>query len=219
MRATLGPPPRSSRGDGLSLHHALHSEILNKDQNHETHSAIVRWPLPRLPRGVRGRAHRRDRGQRTDLPVLFVHRCQLDAWCSVGRDRRFEDGPEYGQGVYSVTFDDAETTVESIIERGGKWLSRRRSARHGVLTHGVAMRDNLMGGLLAFGYAAPVVVVCCGGGTAFLRRSFGGIGAWLSGLAGLPCTGCALAFLVVRDVRRSPEAPRLDPITERKTAP
>jgi mercuric ion binding protein len=28
----------------------------------------------------------------------------------------FTDGPEYGQGVYSVTFDDAETTVESIIE-------------------------------------------------------------------------------------------------------
>ena len=28
----------------------------------------------------------------------------------------FVDGPEYGQGVYSVTFDDAETTVESIIE-------------------------------------------------------------------------------------------------------
>ena len=28
----------------------------------------------------------------------------------------FEDGAEYGQGVYSVTFDDAETTVEGIIE-------------------------------------------------------------------------------------------------------
>ena len=28
----------------------------------------------------------------------------------------FVDGPEYGQGVYSVTFDDAETSVENIIE-------------------------------------------------------------------------------------------------------
>ncbi len=28
----------------------------------------------------------------------------------------FADGPEYGQGVYSVTFDDAETSVDSIIE-------------------------------------------------------------------------------------------------------
>ena len=27
----------------------------------------------------------------------------------------FADGPEYGQGVYSVTFDDAETSVDSII--------------------------------------------------------------------------------------------------------
>lgn len=28
----------------------------------------------------------------------------------------FTDGPDYGEGIYSVTFDDAETTVESIIE-------------------------------------------------------------------------------------------------------
>ncbi len=27
----------------------------------------------------------------------------------------FVDGPEYGQGVYSVTFDDAQTSVDSII--------------------------------------------------------------------------------------------------------
>jgi hypothetical protein len=42
------------------------------------------------------------------------------------------------------------------------------------------MRDNLMGGLLAFGIATPVLVVCCGGGTALLAVVFGGIGAWLS---------------------------------------
>ena len=28
----------------------------------------------------------------------------------------FAEGPEYGDGVYSVTFDDTETSVESIIE-------------------------------------------------------------------------------------------------------
>lgn len=28
----------------------------------------------------------------------------------------FVEGPEYGQGIYSVTFDDARTSVESIIE-------------------------------------------------------------------------------------------------------
>lgn len=27
----------------------------------------------------------------------------------------FADGPEYGQGVYSVTFDDTETSVEGLI--------------------------------------------------------------------------------------------------------
>ena len=27
----------------------------------------------------------------------------------------FVDGPEYGQGIYSVTFDDTETSVDSII--------------------------------------------------------------------------------------------------------
>jgi len=27
----------------------------------------------------------------------------------------FQDGPEYGQGVYSVTYDDSETSIESII--------------------------------------------------------------------------------------------------------
>jgi len=28
----------------------------------------------------------------------------------------FVEGPEYGDGVYSVTFDDAQTSVQSIIE-------------------------------------------------------------------------------------------------------
>ncbi len=28
----------------------------------------------------------------------------------------FVEGPEYGHGIYSVTFDDAQTSVESIIE-------------------------------------------------------------------------------------------------------
>lgn len=27
----------------------------------------------------------------------------------------FQDGPEYGQGVYSVTYDDSETSIESIV--------------------------------------------------------------------------------------------------------
>lgn len=66
------------------------------------------------------------------------------------------------------------------------------------------MRDNLMGGLLAFSIAAPVLVVCCGGGTALLAAIFGGIGAWLSGFGGISIALAAtLAFLVVREVRRA----------------
>lgn len=66
------------------------------------------------------------------------------------------------------------------------------------------MRDNLMGGLLAFGIAAPVVVVCCGGGLALLVAVFGGIGAWLSGFGVVSIAlVTAPTFLVVREVRRA----------------
>jgi membrane protein implicated in regulation of membrane protease activity len=68
------------------------------------------------------------------------------------------------------------------------------------------MRDNLMGGLLAFGVAAPIMIVCCGGGTALLAAVFGGFGAWLSGWGGLAIAFvAALAFLVVREFRRASE--------------
>tara|TARA_R110002124_G_scaffold45981_1_gene138495 strand:- start:304 stop:543 length:240 start_codon:yes stop_codon:yes gene_type:complete len=61
-----------------------------------------------------------------------------------------------------------------------------------------------MGGLLAFGVATPVAIRCCGGGTALLATTIGGIGAWLSGFGGLSIALlAALAFLVVREVRRS----------------
>ncbi len=66
------------------------------------------------------------------------------------------------------------------------------------------MRDNLMGGLLAFGIATPVVIVRCGGGAALIAAAFGGIGAWLSGLGGISITlVAALAFLIFREVRRT----------------
>lgn len=66
------------------------------------------------------------------------------------------------------------------------------------------MRDNLMGGLLAFGIATPVLIVCCGGGAALLAAMFGGIGAWLSRLGGLSIAlVAALAFLIVCEVRRA----------------
>lgn len=83
------------------------------------------------------------------------------------------------------------------------------------------MRDNLMGGLLAFGVAAPVLVVCCGGGAAVLAALFGGIGAWLSGMNGIAVLVLAgLSYLIVRALRRS-HMKRVSSAetSQRKTAP
>ena len=83
------------------------------------------------------------------------------------------------------------------------------------------MRDNLMGGLLAFGITAPVVVVCCGVGTAVLAALFGGVGGWFSGVNGTAVLVLAgLTYLIVRALRRShmKHASSPDP-SQRKTAP
>ena len=65
------------------------------------------------------------------------------------------------------------------------------------------MRDNLMGGLLAFGVAAPVVIVCCGGGIALFATALSGLAAWMSGLGWITLAlVVALALLVVRGFRR-----------------
>ncbi|GFE67115.1 hypothetical protein [Litoreibacter roseus] len=83
------------------------------------------------------------------------------------------------------------------------------------------MRDSLMGGLLAFGVAAPALVVCCGGGTAVLAALFSGVGAWLSGVNGIGVLVVAgLTYLIVRALRRSHmrRASNSDP-SQRGTAP
>ena len=83
------------------------------------------------------------------------------------------------------------------------------------------MRDNFMGGLLAFAVAAPIVVVCCGGGTAVFAALFGGIGAWLSGMSGIAALVLAgLTYLIVRALRhlQMKRASGPDP-SQRKTAP
>ena len=83
------------------------------------------------------------------------------------------------------------------------------------------MRDNLMGGLLAFGISAPVAVVCCGGGTAVLAALFGGVGAWQSGVNGIAVLVLAgLTYLIVRALRCShmKRSSGPDP-SQRKTAP
>ena len=78
----------------------------------------------------------------------------------------------------------------------------------------------MIGGLLAFGVATPVAIGCCGGGTALLAATVGGIGAWLSGFGGLSIALlAALAFLVVREVRRSAKrlAPNSNNFSDRKS--
>lgn len=66
------------------------------------------------------------------------------------------------------------------------------------------MRDDHMGGLLAFIMAAPIMVVCCAGGGVILAAVLGGIGGWLTGLCGSATAVVALfAMLMWRDIRRS----------------
>lgn len=66
------------------------------------------------------------------------------------------------------------------------------------------MRDDHMGGLLAFVIAAPIMVICCGGGGVILAAILGGIGGWLTGLGGIATIVAALgAILVWREIRRS----------------
>lgn len=65
------------------------------------------------------------------------------------------------------------------------------------------MRDDHMGGLLAFAIAAPIMVICCGGGGVILAAILGGIGGWLSGLGGIATVIAAFGtVLLVREVRR-----------------
>jgi membrane protein implicated in regulation of membrane protease activity len=69
------------------------------------------------------------------------------------------------------------------------------------------MRDDHMGGLLAFLIAAPVVIICCAGGGVILAAILGGIYGWLTGLGGLTALLVAgIAALIWRSIRRSREA-------------
>lgn len=66
------------------------------------------------------------------------------------------------------------------------------------------MRDDWMGGLLAFVVAAPIMVICCGGGGVILAAILGGIGGWLTGLGGIATVIAAFGGLLLwREIRRS----------------
>lgn len=69
------------------------------------------------------------------------------------------------------------------------------------------MRVDLMGGLLATAFAAPVLIVCCGGGAALLAGLAGAFGGWASGLnwiaVAVAAAGAALAWRTLRRRKNS----------------
>ena len=66
-----------------------------------------------------------------------------------------------------------------------------------------AVRDDLMGGVLATAVAAPVVIVCCGGGGILLAGVTGAVGGWSSGLGGIAAlVVAATVALAWRSLRR-----------------
>ncbi|MDA3887370.1 MAG: hypothetical protein PF443_00935, partial [Allgaiera sp.] len=65
------------------------------------------------------------------------------------------------------------------------------------------MRDDTMGGLIAFAIATPVVVICCGGGGILMAGILVGLGGWLTGFGGIATMVAALAAMVLlRGYRR-----------------
>ena len=66
------------------------------------------------------------------------------------------------------------------------------------------MRDDLQGGLLATLIAAPLMIVCCGGGSVALTAITGAVGGWIGGFGGLGLLlAAAVAALTWRSRRRA----------------
>lgn len=59
------------------------------------------------------------------------------------------------------------------------------------------MRDDIQGGVLATLIAAPLLIVCCGGGVA-LAAILGAIGGWIGGVGGLIVVLTAVAAPIWR---------------------
>ena len=64
------------------------------------------------------------------------------------------------------------------------------------------MRDNLMGGLIATAVAAPVMVICCGGGGVILGVILGTVGGLMSGLGWIAAHGAAVPALDWRSFKK-----------------
>lgn len=60
-----------------------------------------------------------------------------------------------------------------------------------------AVRDDLLGGVLATAVAAPAVVVCCGGGGVLLAGVMGAVGGWSSGLGDIAALVVAATVALV----------------------
>ncbi len=66
------------------------------------------------------------------------------------------------------------------------------------------MRDDIQGGMLATLIAAPLMIVCCGGGGIALAGIIGAVGGWIIGAEGLVAVMvAAVAALAWRSRRRA----------------
>jgi len=67
------------------------------------------------------------------------------------------------------------------------------------------MRDGFQGGLVATAIAAPVVILCCGGGAFVLESgAISAVGTWLGGggLVAAAGVGLVVAFAIRQVIRR-----------------
>lgn len=68
------------------------------------------------------------------------------------------------------------------------------------------MRDNIQGGVLATAVAAPLVIVCCGGGGVALTAITGAVGGFFGGFGGLAIAMIAAVAALIWRGRRSAQA-------------
>lgn len=75
------------------------------------------------------------------------------------------------------------------------------------------MRDDIQGGVLATLIAAPVMIVCCGGGGLALTANMGAVGGWIGGAGGLAAVLVAVVAALIWRSRRRAQAGCCEPGT------
>ena len=82
------------------------------------------------------------------------------------------------------------------------------------------MRDDLQGGALATGIAAPLMIICCGGGGVASTAITGAVGGWIGSFGGLGLLwATAVAALAWRSRRSRANYCETDAASELERAP